>query len=99
MTTFVHIKHPDIAAIGGPVTQKAFDDLYEAKGWKVATAEEVQEYETGRTAKIEAAVGVTADDIDKMKRSDLDGVALIRGVDPTGFSNLDDLRTAVKATL
>lgn len=38
----VHIKHPQIKAIGGPVTRQAFDDIHAAKGWSVATEADVE---------------------------------------------------------
>ena len=37
---FVRMTHPNIEAISRPVTRQAFDEIYKAKGWKLATAEE-----------------------------------------------------------
>lgn len=37
----VLIKHPDVKALGGPVPRSAFDDVWSAKGWKVASDKDV----------------------------------------------------------
>lgn len=42
---FVHIKHSEVKAFGGPVTRQAFEDVYRHKGWQVATPEEVAKAE------------------------------------------------------
>lgn len=48
---FVYITHNNVNAIGGPVTRQAFEEVHKAKGWKLATAEQVEAAERGETLK------------------------------------------------
>lgn len=38
---FIHITHPDVDAVGGPVTREAFENDHKPKGWKEAAAADV----------------------------------------------------------
>ena len=48
---FVYITHNNVNAIGGPVTRRAFEEVHKAKGWKLATAEQVEAAESGAPLK------------------------------------------------
>lgn len=39
---FVRMTHAKTDAISGRVTRKAFDEIYQAKGWKLATKAETE---------------------------------------------------------
>ena len=39
---FVRMTHSKTDAISGRVTRKAFDEVYQAKGWKLATKAETE---------------------------------------------------------
>lgn len=99
-TDFVFIKHPEVKTLGGPVTRKALDEIYAHQGWKEATPEEVQAFETGIEQRQAVQENLTAEMVDAVrKRDELDQIALDRGVDPTQHSSMAELATAVKATL
>lgn len=44
---WVYISHPQVDAIGGPVTRKSFDALWKDKGWSVTTDFELVTNEDG----------------------------------------------------
>jgi len=96
----VHIVHDGIEALGGPVTAKALERLWSKKGWRQATDAEVEKFRSAKQAIQEAAANLTVEDLAAVrKRSDLDALALERGIDPTQHDNMDSLRDAVAATL
>jgi hypothetical protein len=43
----VYIVNPKVEAIGGPVTRQALDEVHSAKGWREASAQQVQAAEAG----------------------------------------------------
>lgn len=99
MADFIYIKHPDIQALGGPVTREALTEVFEDKGWLEASDEEVREHTYGLLFRAERAANLTEEDVDAVKRrADLDKLALDRGVDPTKFDNMTQLAGAIKST-
>ena len=99
-TEFVHIKHPDVKTLGGPVTRAALEKIYAPKGWTEATAEDVEDHARGKAQVASTAAALTSESLDGIrKRADLDAIALERGIDPTAYENMDALRDAVRSTL
>lgn len=96
MSDFVHMRHPDIEGIAGPVTREAFDLIHEAKGWTLVDEADVIAAADAEVIQAQDEA-LTVDDIDAIrKRDDLDALAIRVGVDPTESSNMDDLRQAIK---
>jgi hypothetical protein len=40
MADMVKMTHPDIDGVAGPVTREAFDEIWAAKGWVLAEADQ-----------------------------------------------------------
>lgn len=102
MTEFVHIKHPDIKTLGGPVAVQAFTKIYQPKGWEIASTEEVQAHEEGILLVQEKAEALTTEEVDKIRtRAELDELALARGIDPTQdeYKTMADLAAGIKSTI
>lgn len=96
---FIYIKHPDVEVLGGPVARVSLP-MYEQKGWAEATAEEVEAHVEGKLQRQAQIDALTPDAVDAVrKRTDLDDLALGRGLDPTQHDNMASLADAIKATL
>lgn len=58
-TELVYIKHPQVKALGGPVTRESIDYLWSRKGWTEASPKEVAKAEQ---AAADAALGTVVTD-------------------------------------
>jgi hypothetical protein len=99
MPEFIHIKHPDIEALGGPVERSTLSH-WEKKGWVEATDDEAKAAAEAEAAAVETATNLTEASLNAIrKRDDLNEIALRRGIDPTSHDNMESLRDAVRSTL
>lgn len=57
----IHIKHPQVKTLGGPVTRQALDEVFSHNGWTAATEADVAKAaESDRLAGITGATSTAA---------------------------------------
>lgn len=47
---FVRMTHPQVKAVSGQVTRRAYEEVHKAKGWRLASAEQAAAADAGEAA-------------------------------------------------